>query len=64
MLNLRNRIYEYMEIRIFISSVQKEFERERKSLFEYIQQDALLGKFFVPYIFEASLKIYLQLQHI
>ncbi len=54
MLNLRNRIYEYMEIRIFISSVQKEFERERKSLFEYIQQDALLGKFFVPYIFEAS----------
>ena len=42
-----------MEIRIFISSVQQEFGSERKKIYEYIQQDALLGKFFVPYLFEA-----------
>lgn len=39
-------------IRIFISSVQSEFESERKWLCEYIRRDALLGKFFQPFIFE------------
>ena len=38
--------------RIFISSVQSEFQHERKQLAEYIRTDALLGKFFVPFIFE------------
>ena len=40
--------------RIFISSVQDEFSRERAALFDYLQQDALLGRFFEPYIFERS----------
>lgn len=39
-------------IKIFISSVQSEFESERKWLCEYIRRDALLGKFFQPFIFE------------
>jgi predicted HTH transcriptional regulator len=38
--------------RIFISSAQKEFAKERKLLCNYIRQDALLGKYFVPFIFE------------
>ena len=38
--------------RIFISSVQKEFERERSLLCDYIRKDALLGKYFAPFIFE------------
>jgi len=38
--------------RVFISSVQKEFENERQLLCNYIRQDALLGKYFVPFIFE------------
>ena len=40
------------EIKIFISSVQAEFASERKRLCDYIRQDALLGRFFVPFIFE------------
>jgi len=40
------------EIRVFISSVQSEFSSERQRLCEYIQQDALLGQFFTPFIFE------------
>ena len=39
-------------IKIFISSVQSEFADERKRLFDYIRQDALLGQFFTPFIFE------------
>ena len=35
-----------MKSRIFISSVQREFARERKALASYIRQDAILGKFF------------------
>jgi len=38
--------------RIFISSVQKEFAQERRQLCSYISKDALLGKHFVPFIFE------------
>lgn len=40
------------EIKVFISSVQSEFARERRLLCDYIRQDELLGKFFVPFIFE------------
>ena len=38
--------------RIFISSVQKEFSKERIRLCSYIRKDALLGKFFEPFLFE------------
>ena len=38
--------------RVFISSVQQEFVIERKQLCDYIRQDALLGKFFEPFVFE------------
>ncbi|MEP6262521.1 MAG: Fic family protein [Gillisia sp.] len=38
--------------RIFISSVQAEFARERQMLFEYILADPLLGRFFEPFLFE------------
>jgi len=38
--------------RIFISSVQSEFIKERSSLVAYIRQDAMLGRYFEPYIFE------------
>ncbi len=40
-------------IRIFISSVQAEFAEERRRLVDYLENDALLGKFFEPFIFEA-----------
>ncbi len=39
-------------IKIFISSVQKEFSEERKLISNYIREDALLGKFFEPFVFE------------
>ena len=38
--------------RVFISSVQSEFAEERQMLFEYLTTDALLGKFFEPFVFE------------
>ena len=41
-----------MSIKVFISSVQAEFAEERHKLYEYIQTDALLGRFFIPFIFE------------
>lgn len=41
-----------MSIKVFISSVQAEFADERRKLFDYIQSDALLGRFFIPFIFE------------
>lgn len=37
---------------IFISSVQSEFSEERKSLAEYIRQDALFSRYFEPFLFE------------
>jgi predicted HTH transcriptional regulator len=39
-------------LKIFISSVQKEFESERKALAQYIRTDALLGTFFEVFLFE------------
>ncbi|MBO6102960.1 MAG: DUF4062 domain-containing protein, partial [Opitutales bacterium] len=43
-----------MDGRIFISSVQKEFEQERKSLRSYIESDPLLRDFFSVYLFESG----------
>jgi ATP-dependent DNA helicase RecG len=40
------------KIRVFISSVQNEFTHERQMLFDYLMQDALLGLFFEPFVFE------------
>ena len=40
------------KIKVFISSVQSEFSKERKMLFEYFLADPLLGKFFEPFLFE------------
>ena len=37
-------------IRIFISSVQREFAEERAMLSSYIRGDALLGKFFEAFV--------------
>ena len=41
-----------MKHKIFISSVQKEFKEERKILCEYLRNDALLNRFFEPFLFE------------
>jgi len=40
------------KLKLFISSVQSEFTSERQMLFTYISYDALLGRFFEPFIFE------------
>ncbi len=40
------------KIKIFISSVQSEFAKERQMLADYLQADPLLGKFFEPFLFE------------
>ena len=40
------------DIKVFISSVQREFQEERKNLFRYIREDFMLGQFFHPFIFE------------
>lgn len=41
-----------MKMLVFISSVQKEFENERMALRAFLQGDALLSKFFDPFLFE------------
>ena len=43
-----------MSYRIFISSVQREFAKERKALAAMIRKDLLLKTFFEPFIFEES----------
>ena len=43
-----------MKYRIFISSVQREFARERIALADYIRRDALFGRFFDVFIFEET----------
>ena len=40
------------KLKVFISSVQSEFARERQSLFDYLHSDPLLGLFFEPFLFE------------
>lgn len=39
-------------VKVFISSVQREFAKERRMLCDYIRNDSLLGRFFEPFIFE------------
>jgi ATP-dependent DNA helicase RecG len=39
------------KVRVFISSVQSEFAKERQMLCDYMTFGALLGKFFEPFIF-------------
>ena len=39
-------------LRIFISSVQKEFAEERAALRDYLRGDALMRRFFEPFLFE------------
>ena len=39
-------------LRLFISSVQKEFAGERAALRDYLRGDALLRRFFEPFLFE------------
>lgn len=39
-------------LRIFISSVQKEFAAERTALRDYLRGDALMRRFFEPFLFE------------
>ena len=41
-----------MTLRIFISSVQKEFAKERAALRDYLRGDALLRRFFEAFLFE------------
>ncbi|MCW1734266.1 Fic family protein [Anaerorudis cellulosivorans] len=40
------------KLKVFISSVQNEFAEERQMLYDYLLNDALLGRFFEPFIFE------------
>jgi hypothetical protein len=39
-------------IKIFISSVQKEFASERLRIYDWIRSDALLSQYFTPVLFE------------
>ena len=39
-------------LRIFISSVQKEFAAERTALRDFLRGDALMRRFFEPFLFE------------
>lgn len=39
-------------VKLFISSVQREFEKERREIATYIRQDAVMGRFFEPFLFE------------
>ena len=39
-------------LRIFISSVQKEFTREREALRDYLRGDPLMRRFFEVFLFE------------
>ena len=39
-------------VKLFISSAQREFEAERREVAAYIRQDAVMGRFFEPFLFE------------
>lgn len=49
-------------ILIFISSVQKEFSHERARICNYIRHDAMLSRFFEPFLFEELPAIDLSVQ--
>jgi hypothetical protein len=38
--------------KVFISSVQSEFSKERQLVFDFIHNDELMGQYFEPFIFE------------
>ena len=38
--------------KVFISSVQSEFSKERQLVFDFIRNDELMGQYFEPFIFE------------
>jgi hypothetical protein len=40
------------KLKVFISSVQNEFTKERKELADYLRHDPLLGTFYEPFLFE------------
>ncbi len=40
------------QIRLFISSAQKEFAKERKALRDFLRGDPLLRRFFDVFLFE------------
>ena len=40
------------KFKVFISSVQAEFASERIRIFDFIRNDALMGQYFEPFIFE------------
>jgi hypothetical protein len=37
---------------IFLSSVQRKFDKEREAIWDYVRGDALLGKHFEVFLFE------------
>ena len=39
-------------VKLFISSVQRELEAERREVAAYIRQDTVMGRFFEPFLFE------------
>ena len=41
-----------MTRRIFVSSVQREFAEQRRAIRDFVQSNALLGKFFSVFLFE------------
>ena len=43
-----------MEFKVFISSVQREFAKERCAIAKLIRTDRLLRHFFEPYVFEET----------
>jgi hypothetical protein len=51
-------------LKIFISSVQNEFSKERKIMVEYLLADPLLGRFFEPFIFEQLPAIDQRVDHV
>jgi len=51
-------------IRIFISSREKEFSTERKALSDYFRSDALLRRFFEPFLLEETPSINRQLDEL
>ena len=38
--------------KVFISSVQSEFSKERQLVFDFIRNKELMGQYFEPFIFE------------
>ena len=39
-------------LRIFMSSVQREFAKERAALYDYLRGGPLMRRFFDPFLFE------------